>query len=331
MKGLATLAGVVALMLPAPAAAVPVAQLDGPVDNECVGTFYPTRGKASWTGAGTKTFTVRRADTGQVLQTGTDDRSSPPFSMPGIDTALLPVGVTITMDLSVFEQQSGTTATASRSFFPQLDRQLPTKPDVTVRVVSSRAVWVEFSNSADLGCSGGIKGYTGVATTDSNGGLGIFTQGQVDVNGIRNGMVHEAISTKSLSGSSHYRLNVFATDKVGNSSGFGRSDYITTPNDYSTVVAGQVRGSNGQLLTGVNVSAAATSCCYPPASYMTNGSGWYQLPLSGVGNPWAIQYGPTCSFSSLCDQGWGTSTDSYTNPVDVAGIEPRNKVLQPGG
>jgi hypothetical protein len=339
----------IALLAPSAVSAAPFAALTSPVDNECIGSSsHPVKGTASWTSTTFNEqppshwdYTLKRGDTGQVLQTRSYIAPVHGGTLTGIDTTTLPTGISFLEELSVYEHDSNSTATAQRSFFPQFDRTKPTVPSVTgAYAVSGRQVWLEWTPSADQGCSGGVAGYDAlVQYSDGSYGLAASTPANVDTNAVSNGPNHEAITFKDIGlvPSQSYAFKARSLDRVGNYSSLSNPVTVTMADTYNTVVAGQVKGlSNGTVkrLSGIKVTATAVPPTFgAPVTTMTDANGWYRLSINQGEGTWDVQYGPGCTFlpPPWCSTGWAVSTDRLQMPVEVGLIMPHHKTLQPAG
>jgi hypothetical protein len=327
MKRLFLLLALAALLAPSTAFAAPSASVTSPSDGSCIGgTGWPIGGQASgaWSSEFYYDLTVRRNDTGAVITQ--QHTTQPNIAQPlgSFDTTLAPDGVPLVANLLVHDASG--TATASRTFTPIIDRIPPGRPNVdAVYAVSSRQVWVQVSNVRDGGgCSGSIAKYS--TWTD---GFSLGTQQQTDNNGVVNGPAHEVLSVPVLSGGNTYTIQAVATDTAEVQSSAGLATAIPLPSDYSTVLAGHVRGQ-GRPISGLYVTATHGAVI---RQTITDANGWYRLALPlELNATYSVQYGPGCSFSTVyCASGWVTSTDTVTTSNQIGLILPRHKQMQPGG
>lgn len=330
---LALLAAVCALALPASAVATPTATLTSPSDGSCIGPTTPVNGSAAWDGydptrpgeTGSWDWTLYRGDTGQQLQTqhgNAPGASSQLYPFLTFDASAAPRGVTLRETLDVHETLSSTTAHAERSFFPTIDTAKPTPAAVTeVYAYSGRQAGIEFSPSADPGCSGRIS-YVVRAS-----GAGSYYWQAGEPTGVRNGPrldVLTALNSYVMAAGQTYTFQVQAKDSVGNAADWGSGYTLTSRPNYNTVYAGQLRNATGKLLVGVKVTL--TTPGIPPTSTLTNASGWFVLE-GGQDTDGTLKYETGCTLA-FCDPVVTTTDPAILHDGQVGKLIYHHRTLQ---
>lgn len=306
----ATIIILAVLALAAPAAASPSAQLVSPNDGDCIGgSSYPVGGSftGQWGIGASWDFTVSRADTGEQLFATSSTWHQFVTSM---NTTAFPVGVPITMHLSVHALDGEATATST--IMPTYDQQPPGSIDTTeILAVSSTQVWLKHTLASDRGCAG-MRGYDVGVRDVADGtvtGAGFDTQGTT------------TISDPTLQAGHTYDVLPVAQDKNRIAGVTRVTRRVTTPTDYATVLAGRVtRG--GLPVFGARVSAPGAL-----SSTMTDANGRYNLRLPFTTTTYQVTFDPgACGVPVYCPES-PSVTDAVTTGQYVGRIQAKDRSM----